>query len=169
MPSTYTLISSNVLTSDTASVTFSAIPSTYTDLVIRTSLRGPSNARSIKITFNGNASNYSDTTIRGDGSAVSSARDTSIAYATGYDSIARGDFTANTFGSSEIYIPSYGSAIAKPFSSFGCNETNATAAGIAVTACLWNNTSAITSIGLAPIAGDFVSGSSFYLYGISKS
>jgi len=40
MPSTYTLISSNVLGSSAASVTFSAIPSTYTDLVLRISARG---------------------------------------------------------------------------------------------------------------------------------
>ena len=39
MPSTYTLISSNVLASSAASVTFSAIPSTYTDLVVRASIR----------------------------------------------------------------------------------------------------------------------------------
>jgi hypothetical protein len=169
MPSTYTLISSNVLTSSAASVTFSAIPSTYTDLVLRTSMRGSATARSIKVTFNANASNYSDTTIRGSGSAASSTRDTSATYVTAYDSISRSDFTANTFGSLEIYVPSYLSAVAKPFSSFGVNENNATDANIAATACLWNNTSAITSIELAPIAGDFVSGSSFYLYGIKNS
>ena len=36
---TYTLISSNVLSSSAASVTFSSIASTYTDLVLRVSAR----------------------------------------------------------------------------------------------------------------------------------
>ena len=36
---TYTLISSNVLASSAATVTFSSIPATYTDLVLRVSAR----------------------------------------------------------------------------------------------------------------------------------
>ena len=39
MPATYTLIASNTLSSAAASVTFSAIPATYTDLVLRYSAR----------------------------------------------------------------------------------------------------------------------------------
>jgi hypothetical protein len=35
MANTYTLIASNTLGASAASVTFSAIPSTYTDLVVR--------------------------------------------------------------------------------------------------------------------------------------
>jgi hypothetical protein len=169
MANTYTLIASNTLGASAASVTFLSIPATFTDLVLRASMRGSSSARSIKVTFNANASNYSDTAVRGSGTAASSVRDTSVTYVTAYDSISRDNFTADTFGSLEIYVPSYVSAAAKPFSSFGVNENNATDANIAATAGLWNDTSAITSIELAPIAGNFVSGSSFYLYGIKNS
>jgi len=50
---TYTLISSNVLTSSAASVTFSSIPATYTDLVVRLSARATTTASNIWVTFNG--------------------------------------------------------------------------------------------------------------------
>ena len=53
---TYTLISSNVLTTAAASVTFSSIPATFTDLVLRMSAQadGASNAfDNITLTFNG--------------------------------------------------------------------------------------------------------------------
>ena len=39
MATTYTLITSQTLASSAASVTFSSIPSTYTDLVLRVSAR----------------------------------------------------------------------------------------------------------------------------------
>ena len=57
---TYTLISSNVLGSSAASVTFSSIPATYTDLVLRVSARTDADDTSL-ITFNGTTTGYSKT------------------------------------------------------------------------------------------------------------
>ena len=77
---TYTLISSNVLTSSQASVTFSAIPATYTDLVLRISAQadGASNAfDNITLTFNGTGTtNHSSTRLTGNGSVEASNRGT---------------------------------------------------------------------------------------------
>jgi hypothetical protein len=168
MPSTYTLISSNVLTTTATSVTFSAIPSTYTDLVLRCSTRGSTGTGAIRVTFNGDtATNYSDTALIGNGSAASSSRDTSQNEGYAYNTNNFTTYTANTFSNSEFYIPNYLVSANKPLSSFGVQETNDPAAGMATTALLWRNTAAITSITLGITS--FVAGSSFYLYGIKNS
>lgn len=170
MPSTYTLISSNVLSSSAASVTFSAIPSTYTDLVLRCSTRHSSTQTSMRITFNSDsATNYSETAIYGNGSAASSQQDPNVNFAYLLNYIVPSTYTASTFSNNEIYIPNYTASANKPFSGFGTQENNATASNIAGSAFLWRNTAAITSIQLALPSGDYVAGSSFYLYGISKN
>jgi hypothetical protein len=174
MPSTYTLISSNVLSSSAASVTFSAIPSTYTDLVLRISGRISVAATDWNVTlkFNSDGStNYSDTQIYGNGSTVTSARESNQTVMNSIQGVTATNATANTFGSLEIYIPNYTVSANKPLSAFGMPETNATTfdLGGQAYAGLWRNTAAITSILIAGGGQNFVSGSSFYLYGISKS
>jgi len=177
MPSTYTLISSNVLSSATANVTFSSIPSTYTDLVLRTSTRQDqsfANAKLFGIYFNGDNSNlYSATVLNGTGAAASSTRTDNPGSATQYDSIyVRGSDlstdTSNTFASSEIYIPSYRATQARVVGSFSATENNATTAYISALAGLYTGTTAVTSIGIQAVA-TFEIGSSFYLYGIKNS
>ena len=168
MATTYTLISSNVLSSTAASVTFSSIPATYTDLVIRCSTRGSTGTGAIRVTFNGDtATNYSDTTLIGNGSAASSSSDSSQNEGYAYNTNNFTTYTADTFSNSEFYIPNYLVSANKPSSTFGVQETNATAAGMAATALLWRNTAAITSVTLA--ISTFAIGSSFYLYGISNA
>ena len=173
MASTYTLISSNVLASSAASVTFSAIPSTYTDLVLRISVRDDQavSYQQVNFEFNNDASAiYSYTTLRGTGSAVASNRASNsttgqVYYGTNGDSA-----TANTFSNTEIYIPNYTSTGSKPISSFGASEDNATSAGLSANAHLYRNTSAITSIKFTSNGGTFwLAKSSFYLYGIKNS
>ena len=172
MPSTYTLISSNVLSSSAASVTFSAIPSTYTDLVLRVSTR--SNASNVNsylfVNFNGvSGTSYSETYLLGVTTATS-ARNSSAS--TVYGVLANGaSTTTNTFSSTEIYIPDYTGTTNKPLSAFSVIENNSSTDGqIAADAILFQSSSAITSIAFTQNASaSFVSGSSFYLYGISKS
>jgi hypothetical protein len=171
MPSTYTLISSNVLGSATASVTFSAIPSTYTDLVLRISARSSdAPPAGLKLQLNGSTSSVNTyTEVRGDGSAAASlTAGVSLNYAAaGY--VDGSTDTADTFGSAEIYIPSYNSTANKPFSSFSVTEKNATLAYIAATAMLNRLTSGVSSILISSTGATFSSGSSFYLYGISNT
>ena len=173
MATTYTLISSNVLSSSAASVTFSSIPATYTDLVLKCSMRlsDASATATVKVWFNSDTdNNYSLTYLRGSGSAVASARTSSSPYfSTGQ---ANGNTaTANTFTSAELYIPSYTVSQNKSFSSISAQEDNSSTAYIEARAGLWRNTATMTSISLQPIdAGiNFLSGSSFYLYGISNA
>jgi hypothetical protein len=169
---TYTLISSNVLSSSQASVTFSSIPATYTDLVVRFS--GRSNLGNtqddLKLTFNGATSTYTGTNVQGNGSAAASNNLTGYAYLYMRNVFDAATATANTFSSVEIYVPNYTSSLQKQFNITAMQENNTTAAQMATQACLWNSTSAITSMTIAPVDGtEIVSGSSFYLYGISSN
>ena len=174
MPSTYTLISSNVLTGSAASVTFSAIPSTYTDLVLRASIRTDRAAYidSLFIRFNSlSTSIYSGTDIEtSNGSSIGSWRSSS-ATSLGVGLYVDGNTaTSNTFANFEMYIPSYTVSQSKPISFFTVAENNATSAGITAEAGLFRDNGAISSILIGNNNGpNFVSGSSFYLYGIKNS
>jgi hypothetical protein len=168
MPSTYTLISSNVLSSSAASVTFSAIPSTYTDLVLRVSGRTTVTGQAtdnLELRFNG-----SITRLRGNGSTASSSANSGVTVINGLTAFDAADATSNTFSSLEIYVPSYLASQNKPVSLFSAQEDNNATANIVATAGLWRDTTAISSIYIGSNSGgSFVSGSSFYLYGIKNS
>ncbi len=169
MPATYTLIASNTLSTSAASVTFSSIPGTYTDLLVRITARSSSSVTDFSLALkpNGSSSNDSSTWLSGNGSTASSSRSTAdfnMGRASGNSA------TANTFGSIELYIPNYTVSANKPMSAFGAAETNATAVQMRTNAMLWSNTAAITSLEITTDGvGDFVSGSSFFLYGIKAT
>ena len=172
MPSTYTLIASNTLSTSAASVTFSSIPATFTDLVLRVSARS-NTASTVNDTFgiivNENTTNYSLTRLQGTGSAASSVRLSSANSWYG-DFLPGNTATASTFGTMELYFPSYLSTQNKTASIVSMSETNATGASMSASAFLWQVTDAISSIRLITDGGgSFVSGSSFYLYGIKNS
>jgi len=172
MANTYTLIQTQTLASSAASVTFSSIPATFTDLVLRISARydGSLVHGSIEMRPNSDSgSNYSQTTLYGTGSAAVSANGSAQSSAIFQRQIVGDTATANTFSNSEIYIPNYLSSDKKPMSGFGVGENNATLASLAVSANLWQGTAAITSIFLQSNGTNWLSGSSFYLYGIKNS
>ena len=174
MPSTYSLISSNTLSTSTASVSFTAIPSTYTDLMLRGSSR--SSAANVRSDFyvlpnsETTASNLgSRITLRGFSGAAGSANSANtFPFSNIFDD--NGDSsTASTFASWEIYLPSYAGSANKVFSSFGASETNSsTTVIVGVTAQLYRSSSAISSLTVTSLS-TFLSGSSFYLYGIKNS
>jgi hypothetical protein len=163
MPNTYTRIASNVLSSSTSSVTFSAIPSTYTDLVLKATIStnvgfGDASLRlnSVTSTF------YSITNVRGDGATVatsntSNTNSTSLFYA-----------VCDKFSNIELYFPNYTSSANKPFFYFCAAEAKNTEAWVNAQANLARISSAITSIQIFTV-DSFISGSSFYLYGIKNS
>jgi hypothetical protein len=171
MPSSRQLIASQTLGTTTSSVTFSAIPGTFKDLILKVSTRISVGATDwpMSLRFNGDtASNYSNTNMYWSG--PSAARFSNQTSATRILGSTGNTATANTFGSIEIYIPSYTASQNKPFGSFGAPETNATSFddGTQAYAGLWRNTAAITSILISQDGSGFVSGSSFYLYGLAN-
>ena len=165
---TMTLIASNTVGSGgVASVTFSSIPQTYTDLKIVVSARSTSTTIGLQLEPNGSTSNITTKNLEGNGSSVSSYSSTNIV---GY--LVLSSATANTFGNTEIYIPNYTSSNYKSVSSDSVNENNGTSAYSVLTAWLWSSTSVITSLTLQtdnPSTNSFAQYSSFSLYGISNS
>jgi hypothetical protein len=167
MANTYKLIEAKTLGSTAASVTFSSIPGTYTDLLVKISARGTQSAinQSYQMTFNGSSTTgLSMKRLYGTGAAASSDSTSNIE-ANGSTA------TSNTFSNEEIYIPNYLSSNAKSFSIDGVVENNATTAYQLLYAGLWNPSTqaAITSIVFTGLTGSFVADSTFYLYGIKNS
>ena len=167
MANTYTLIEAKTLTGSVASITFSSIPQTYTDLQVLFSARGTTGlgANLVKIEYNANASNYTYTRLLGYGSGASSASgsDSQVAITQSVDE------TANTFSNNSLYIPNYTSANHKSLSADSVNENNATETYMSLNRVLWSDTAAITALKLSANGGSFVQYSTFYLYGISNS
>ena len=171
MPNTFTLIQAvTVGSGGSADITFSSIPGTYTDLVVKFSGRTTTGSfPDGRLQFNNDTgSNYNWRNLYGSGSAAGSnngGTTTSIAFGT----LVGSSETANTFTSSEIYIPNYAGSTQKSVSSDSVTENNATTAYMAILAGLWTSTSAITSIKLTTSATAFAQYSTAYLYGIVKS
>jgi hypothetical protein len=162
------LIESKTLGTAAASIEFTSIPQTFTDLVVVTSLRSDragNNADTSFLRFNGTTTGYSTTRLFGNGSTVTS--DT-FTFASVAGVINAATSTANTFDNSQYYIPNYTSAVNKTISMDNVQENNATAAFLGITANLWSNTAAITSITVIAQNGNLLAGSTISLYGITK-
>ena len=168
MANTYVKIASTTVGSGgVASVTFSSIPATYTDLLVKASARQGSGGTEMQLTFNGSSTSFSNKRLYGTGSATASDS-VGTAFVSNTQSN-DGSFTASTFGNGEWYIPNYTSANYKSVSVDGVTENNATTALMMLTTGLWSNTAAITSITITAQIPNFVQYSSFYLYGIKNS
>jgi hypothetical protein len=174
---TYTLIQPAVVVGllGATDITFSAIPSTYTDLVLKVSARtsaipgAPDDGLFLQI--NSITSGYSNRTVYGIGSGtgLSASNSYGITSKTYVSAINTANSTANTFSNNEIYIPNYAGSTNKSISIDGVIENNATGALANLTAAFLSNTAAVSSISLTPNAGVFVQYSTAYLYGVSNA
>jgi hypothetical protein len=163
MATTYTLINSTTVGSGgAASIIFSSIPATYTDLVVKLSVRSDTTGYTTYILqLNGN--NPSQIALVGTGAGVSSNT-------SNYQFANAGGQTANTFTNTEFYISNYTSSNSKSVSTDEIVENNATAARDELYAGLYSSvTSAVTSITITDMYGSWVQYSTAYLYGISNS
>lgn len=168
MPNTFTLLaSSTVGAGGAASIDFTSIPSTYTDLCLKVSLRmteGSVNYYSMR--FNNATTNFTYRTLEGSGSSAGSFNGSTGTYGFPVPST----YTSNTFSNGEIYIPNYAGSANKSFSVDTVTENNATQSYQDLIAGLWSNSAAINQITLYPGGvGTFVQYSTAYLYGIVKS
>jgi hypothetical protein len=149
-----------------ASIDFTSIPGTYTDLLIKLSLRGTGADTSFfsTIFFNTSSANFTSRSLVGSGSAASSSsRTDALLYFVGANA------TASTFGNADIYIPNYAGSTNKSFSIDSVGENNATASRQEIWAGLWSQTAAITNFKItAGESTNFVTGSTVSLYGILK-
>lgn len=170
MANTFVQIGSTVTVGSggAASIDFSSIPSTYTDLVLKLSARTAKTGQSddyAQIAFNGVSTNRSMRLLFGNGSTAGSQSQTSI-----YSALNADGSTASSFGSTEFYIPNYAGSTNKSLSTEGVNETNATTAVMMMAAGLWSSTAAINQITLTSFYGsNFLQYSTASLYGIKNS
>jgi len=171
MPSAYTFISSvTVGSGGAATIDFTSIPATYTDLLFNLSTRqSPASAQDTTFIYsiNGVTNAFTDKVLRGDGSTASSFVPSETPLYIGQSPCATA--TANTFASHLIYIPNYLSSNNKSIGIDSVQENNIAAAYMGFTSGIWANSSAITSISFTPNTGTFVQYSTAYLYGISNA
>ena len=169
----YNLISTTTVGSGgAASIDFTSIPQTYTDLAVVMSARidGGTIYGDVQASFNSDttAANYSWRNLTGNGSSAVS--ETSSSGNARYCLMMAGSgTTANTFGSGLLYIPNYAGSTYKSFSSDSGSENNAATSYLRFFANLWSSTSAITSISFSGVGNNFLQYSSASLYGIKNS
>ncbi len=183
--STYSTIATYTATSSQTSYTFSSIPGTYTDLVLIINARSDRNDQAnrptdlIKVTFNGSsASNYSDTVIGTNSSSSPFAyRETNQGFLA-VGAIPGAQSNSGEFGTNIFQFQSYSNTTTfKTMLARGGNPTSVGSGNyyMGTMVGLWrgstgSSTEAITSITLAPYVGpNFVSGSTFTLYGIAAA
>jgi hypothetical protein len=151
-----------------ASIDFTSIPATYTDLKLVASLRS-TRAGNVKDTIDLKINNVTTTLsqkyLQGNGTSASSG---SLSNYWGETDAATA--TASVFGNMEFYFPNYASANYKSFSIDTVSEDNATLAIAELIAGLWSNTTAINQLTLLPVTGpNWAQYSSATLYGIKAS
>jgi hypothetical protein len=169
MPSTYTPIAAQTLASAAGSVTFSSIPSTYTDLILIVNGRKDTavNTDAFFCRLNGDGgSNYSSTELNGDGSSATSFRTSNDAYC-------RLGVIPGTSAGSSIYGVSIVNFL--NYANTTTNKSMLTRGSVASgqvtgSVSLWRSTAAINSIVLYTAGlGNWASGSIFTLYGIKAA
>jgi hypothetical protein len=171
MANTFVKIASVTVTGATAaSIDFSSIPSTYTDLCLKFSTR-VNNAVNVVddvyLSLNNVQTNFSMRRLFGNGS--STASDSGGGNFNYIAQVPNASATASTFGNSEIYIPNYASSGYKSISADSVSENNATAAYAFFGALLWSNSAAINRITITGLSSSFVQYSTATLFGIKNS
>lgn len=166
MPLTYTPIATQNGTGSSSSITFSSIPSGYTDLVLVCDIAyaslGANTGYTIMRVGNGSVdttSNYSWTTLTGNGSAASSGRASSQAYL---------NLLTAVTGTNRTIV----NASIQNYSNTTTNKTmlvrtNQSSVDTTAAVELWRSTSAINTIQIYDFSGyNFATTATFSLYGI---
>ena len=160
---TFEPIATQTLASAAASITFSSIAATYTDL--RLIFAKPIGGSSLLLRFNSDtATNYSWTYLVGDGASASSS------YATSDTSITVGGYVLNLASGSvlgEINIFSYAGSTYKTALTALSHDMNGTGQ-VARTVGLWRSTAAITTVTISS-GTNWPVGTTATLYGIKNS
>lgn len=170
MPTTFTQIGTAqvVGSGGAASINFTSIPNTYTDLCVLYSIRVNSTNDLLLMSFNGVTTGYTNRWVYGNGSSASSSGNSGFERLVAW--VDTTDNTASTFGNAQTYIPNYAGSTYKSYLTDFVSENNATGAEAGFMASLWSNTAAITSIKIEHTAGaNILEHSTAYLYGVSNA
>ena len=173
MAVTFTQIASvTVGSGGAASIDFTSIPSTYTDLCIKTSIKEETtNNFTAKFILNNSstAADYGFVQLFGNGSGtgfdISAAQVPEIIV-----DPATYSGTTNIFGSAELYFSNYAGSSYKSITSDSVQEANVSSLSFQrFNAAIWRSTAAINRITISATGGDINQYSTATLYGISKS
>lgn len=173
MANTFTLLSSVTAgVGGTASMDFTSIPQTYTDLKFVFSLRNnrsDGNSGYLYVTFNSSSSSFSHRSMYDTGNGgIASATDSTnnVAYGIGTDFL-----TASIFSNGELYICNYTGSTNKSWYLDNAGESNQLVNPFReYHAGLWSNTAAITSVSFTTQSTKvFNQYSTVYLYGIKNT
>jgi len=165
MATTYEKIATTTLSSTSATITFSSIAATYTDL--RIVFVGSTNTvgNGIIVRFNSDtATNYSQTYLYGSGSAAGSGRQTSVGYL--YLATAALSTTIPQLVTADIF--SYAGSTYKTVLGTASQDLNGSGY-VDMNVGLWRSTSAITTVALNNESGSFNIGTTATLYGIKAA
>lgn len=163
---TYEAIATQTLGSAAATVTFSSIPSTYTDLVLVMSAIGSSAGSDLRVQVNSDtASNYSITRLLGY-TSVTSNRASNATYWQLTNSVGVGttEPTANI-----LQFLNYSNTTTNKTVLVRYNQFQSTYSEVASEVGLWRSTSAISTITFSLSSGNYATGSTFSLYGIKAA
>jgi hypothetical protein len=164
MASTYEKIATTTLGSAAADFTFSSISGAYTDLILVANLGCSSGGQRAGWRVNGDTgSNYSKIYVIGDGSSASSSATGGESQSFIFDGIA---LTTTLSGNLIQQYQNYSNTTTYKTVLSRCNNPGG---GLLAVAGLWRSTAAITSITLTPSGGNWITGSTFTLYGILKA
>jgi hypothetical protein len=163
---TYVALATQTLGSASALITFSSIPSTYTDLILVTTVTPAASGGTLYFRFNNDtATNYSFTELGGNGSAASSTRGTSTTSGLLFD------YTVGMPASSQ-------STTITSFMNYSNTTTYKTAIGrgnnaatfVDANVSLWRSTSAVNRLDIFEVSSNnLAAGSTFTLYGIAAA
>jgi len=154
-----------------ASIEFTGIPATGTDLILKVSIRrdNTGTVEPLEFRLNGDTgSNYSYRVLRAySNSTVASVSGTTDRHFV--DLVTPGSSaTSNTFNNVDIYLPNYAGSTAKTTSVDAVSENNAETAGRVFYAGLWSGTAAIDSIKIYSATVNLAQYSTASLYKFTK-
>jgi hypothetical protein len=172
MPATYEPIATQTVSTPTATITFSSIPATYTDLRVVMCLADDDSEAGTgapTFTFNGDtATNYSQTVLRGDGASASSQQQTSQTkiYALYWNN---SPTSTTMFPMMTLDIFSYAGSTNKSVLITASDDRNGTGS-VERTVGLYRSTSAITQLSISNDGNKkFETGSIVTIYGIKAA
>jgi hypothetical protein len=162
MPLTYDFIAKTILSGNAHTITFSSIPSTYTDILIKCRFVKSSNDN-FWLNFNGDgASNYSETMMHTNGTTAGSSRETTTTRILLTNGVG--------YGNNGIYILQIFSYANTSFSKTVLSRNGDSGIGVGAGVGLWRNTAAISSLSITTQSyAPWGVGTTFSLYGIKAA
>jgi len=168
MPATYEPIATTTLSTTASVITFSSIPSTYTDLRLVWTVRSTAGGNYPTVRFNNDSgSNYSWTRIYGDGTSAASQANTSRS-GIGILWLTEVSSAADTFNLLTLDVFSYAGSTYKTSLTTASADKNGSGT-VERAVALWQSTSAINRLDLTASSSTFTAGTTATLYGIKNA